>query len=103
MKSRLTLSLFAIALTTAAVTTFSGCTSDYDGGYGGGNVDVHGSFYYGVGYGSGFYGSPYYGYPPPAVVVTPPNRPGGGGGGSVAPRPTPMPSMPMARGGGGRR
>jgi len=100
MKTRLKLSLLSLALGLAGALAFSGCTSDYDGG--GGNVDVHGSFYYGVGYSSGFYGPPYYGYPPPAVVVTPPNRPGGGGGGNM-PRPTPMPSMPMARGGGGRR
>jgi hypothetical protein len=96
MKSRLTLSLFAIALTTAAVTAFSGCTSDYDGGYRGGNVDVHGSFYYGVGYSSGFYGPPYGGYYPPTVVVPPPHHPPGGGGG-MGPRPTPMPSMPAGR------
>ncbi|MBE2212443.1 MAG: hypothetical protein IAE82_01125 [Opitutaceae bacterium] len=93
MKTRLSLFLATAALAAAAIVATSGCTSDYSGG---GDVDVHGSFYYGVGYGPGFYGSPYYGYPPPAVVVTPPNRPPGGsiGGG---PRPTPMPSMPAAR------
>jgi len=71
----------------------AGCESDGSGGSS--SVDVHGSFYYGTGYGypgyGGFYGPGY--YPPPVVVVPPPihGHPGGGV------RPTPMPSMPAAR------
>ncbi len=92
----------AATIVAGAVFSLSGCSSDYSGG---GDVDVHGSFYYGVGYSSGFYGPPYYGggYYPPTVVVPPPRPPGGGGGGGMGggPRPTPMPAMP--RSGGGRR
>jgi hypothetical protein len=79
----------------AAIALLAGCESS---GSSGGSVDVHGSFYYGTGYGypgyGGFYGPAY--YPPPAVIVPPPihGHPGGGGGGA---RPTPMPSMPAAR------
>jgi len=75
-------------LALAALAILPSCTSEYSGG-GGGDIDVHGSFYYGVGYGPGFYGPPMYGpgyYPPPVIVAPPPHRP--------PPGPRPMPPMP---------
>lgn len=84
------LSMGALAL--ASLALLPACTSDYSGG---GDVDVHGSFYYGVGYGPGFYGPPMYGpgyYPPPPVIVHPPPvRP------PVGPRPMPPMPRPMPR------
>jgi len=102
MSKKLLLRLLAPLGGVALLLAAPGCTSDYSGG---GNVDVHGSFYVGVGYYDGFYGGPWYGPPPPVVVTPPPSRPPGGigGGGGNVPRPTPMPSMPMPRGGGGMR
>jgi hypothetical protein len=71
---------------------FSGCDS---GGGGGGDVDVYGSVYMGVGIYDPWYYGPGPGYYPPAVICHPPPRPmpprppmGGGGMG-----PRPMPRM----------
>ena len=96
--------LAAAAIGVALLAGLTGCESS-----GGGSSNVHGSFYYGV----GFYDPWYYGgYYPPDVVVTPPPRgerpvrpeqpiarpP------TASPRPTPsIPSTPMPRAMGGRR
>ena len=47
-----------VGIILGAAMLWPGCTSEYSGG---GDVDVHGSFYYGVGYGPGFYGPGWYG------------------------------------------
>jgi hypothetical protein len=85
---------------TLAILLLVGCASD-DGYSGSSSVSVGASFYYGT----GWYGSPYYGYPPGYVVVPPdyvdrpgePGRPGGPGGPDVGPRPEqPIANPPSA-------
>jgi hypothetical protein len=88
--AKLSLSLASVLM---VLGLFSGC----EGGGGGGDVDVHGSVYMGVGIYDPWYYGPGYGpgyghggYYPPAAIVCPPRpmppRPGGGGGMRPTPR-----------------
>ncbi len=98
------LALFLTLAATLSLTVLisAGCASSEEGG-GGSQSEISGGVYYGAGFYDPWYYGP--GYYPPGAVVSPPSgavdpphieQPIATPPANVAPRPTPLPSIPAA-------